>query len=78
MTAIAVPVRRPAGWTVVAGRELRDLWAGGRALTLSTVYSLFLSVVVYLLASGPTELPGTARVGDADRAAGDRRRRAWP
>jgi ABC-2 type transport system permease protein len=51
MTAIAAPVRRPAGWTVVAGTELRDLWAGGRALTLTTVYSLFLSVVVYLLAS---------------------------
>jgi len=51
VTAIAAPARSPAGWSVVAGRELRDLWAGGRALTLSTVYSLFLSIVVYLLAS---------------------------
>ena len=36
---------------VVADEELRDLWVGGRALVLITAYSLFLSVLVYLLAA---------------------------
>ncbi|MBA3735709.1 MAG: ABC transporter permease subunit [Actinobacteria bacterium] len=41
--------RRP--WTIVAARELRDLWLGGRGLTLSIAYSLLLSVLSYLVAT---------------------------
>ncbi|ADB32568.1 ABC-2 type transporter [Kribbella flavida DSM 17836] len=41
---------RPA-WLVVAGRELRDLWLGGRALVLLLAYSIMLSVTTYLTAT---------------------------
>jgi len=52
MTAASAEVgtRRPP-WTVVAGRELRDLWLGGRGLPLMVVYALLLSVTSYLVAS---------------------------
>ena len=36
---------------VVVGRELRDLWLGGRALLLTFALSLVLSVVSYLVAT---------------------------
>lgn len=36
---------------VVAGRELRDLWLGGRALLLTLGFSALLSVVTYLVAT---------------------------
>lgn len=38
-------------WRVVAARELRDLWLGGRALALMLAFSLLLSVTTYLVAS---------------------------
>lgn len=41
--------RRP--WLVVAGRELRDLWLGGRGLVLLFAYAVVLSVTTYLTAS---------------------------
>jgi ABC-2 type transport system permease protein len=41
---------RPA-WLVVAGRECRDLWVGGRGPVLVFAFSVLLSVVTYLLAT---------------------------
>lgn len=38
-------------WAVEADEALRDLWVGGRAMVLLTAYSVFLSVLVYLLAA---------------------------
>jgi ABC-2 type transport system permease protein len=37
--------------TAVVAQELRDLWLGGRALALSFLFSLLLSVIAYLTAS---------------------------
>jgi ABC-2 type transport system permease protein len=42
---------RPRAWAVVAGRELRDLWLGGRGLLLSLAFSSLLSVLSYLVAT---------------------------
>jgi ABC-2 type transport system permease protein len=47
---------RPVGvgrraWTVVAERELRDLWLAGRGLPLLLAYSVLLSVTSYLVAA---------------------------
>jgi ABC-2 type transport system permease protein len=36
----------------VARRELRDLWVGGRGLSLAFAFSVLLSVITYLAASG--------------------------
>jgi type II secretory pathway pseudopilin PulG len=36
------------GWAVVAGRELRDLWLGGRGLVLLFAFSVLASVITYL------------------------------
>jgi len=41
---------RPAGWPVVFGKELRDLWIGGKALNLTVVYALLLGVYTFLMA----------------------------
>jgi len=38
-------------WAVIARQELRDLWLGGRALTILFGFSLFLSVFTYLLST---------------------------
>jgi ABC-2 type transport system permease protein len=38
-------------WRVVAGRELGDLWLGGRGLPLLLAYTLLLSVTSYLVAA---------------------------
>jgi ABC-2 type transport system permease protein len=38
-------------WRIVFGRELRDLWVGGKALYLILIYSLLLGAYSYLLAS---------------------------
>jgi ABC-2 type transport system permease protein len=38
-------------WRIVAGQELRDLWFGGRGLTLSLAFSVLLSVIAYLVAT---------------------------
>jgi ABC-2 type transport system permease protein len=46
----AVGVGRSA-WSVVAGRELRDLWLAGRGLPLLLAYTLLLSVTSYLVAA---------------------------
>jgi ABC-2 type transport system permease protein len=47
----ATRARSTAGWVVVLGQELRDLWLGGRALVLSFAFSLLLSVIAYLTAT---------------------------
>jgi len=45
-------VERPApGWLIVMQQELRDLWLGGRGLTLMLVLSFLLSVLTYLAAT---------------------------
>jgi ABC-2 type transport system permease protein len=38
-------------WTVVAARELRDLWLAGRALPLLLVHCVLLSAIFYLAAT---------------------------
>lgn len=43
--------RSVAGWLVVAERELRDLWVGGRGLWLLVAYASLLSVTSYLTAT---------------------------
>jgi hypothetical protein len=40
----------PAWWLVLI-RELTDLWIGGKALVLVFIYTIFLSVVTYVIAS---------------------------
>jgi ABC-2 type transport system permease protein len=39
------------GWVVVLGQELRDLWVGGRGLSLSIAFSVLVSVIAYLVAT---------------------------
>ena len=39
---------RRAGWFLVAGQELRDLWIGGRGLPLTFAFSVLVSVITYL------------------------------
>jgi ABC-2 type transport system permease protein len=41
---------RPS-WLIVADREIRDLWLGGRALILLFAYAVVLSVTTYLTAT---------------------------
>jgi ABC-2 type transport system permease protein len=41
-----------APWAVVARRELRDLWLGGRGLVLAFAFSVLLSAITYAAASG--------------------------
>lgn len=38
-------------WWIVFWRELRDLWVGGKALTLILLYSLLLGIYSYMLAA---------------------------
>lgn len=38
-------------WRIVCARELRDLWIGGKALTLMLIYTVLLGVYAYLFAS---------------------------
>lgn len=40
----------PAAWWVVCGRELRDLWVGGRALVLLLVYTVIVGVASFFSA----------------------------
>jgi ABC-2 type transport system permease protein len=40
-----------SGWAIVAGRELRDTWLGGRGPLLMVVWSLILSALAYLVAT---------------------------
>src|SRR5882672_410019 len=42
---------RAPGWLVVLGQELRDLWVGGRGLSLSLALSVLVSVIAYLVAT---------------------------
>ncbi len=51
-TVIKSPARAGRSpWFVVADREVRDLWLGGRGLALLLAYSVVLSVTTYLTAS---------------------------
>jgi ABC-2 type transport system permease protein len=49
--ATSEPAAGAAPWRVVAGRELRDLWLGGRGLPLMLAFSVLLSVTSYLVAT---------------------------
>jgi ABC-2 type transport system permease protein len=40
--------RTTAGWVVVAGQELRDLWLAGRGLSLAFAFSILVSAITYL------------------------------
>src|SRR5882672_10326038 len=42
---------RAPGWLVVLGQELRDLWVGGRGLSLSLALSVLVSAIAYLVAT---------------------------
>jgi ABC-2 type transport system permease protein len=43
--------RGTPGWVVVLARELRDLWVGGRGLTLCFAFSILVSAIAYLAAT---------------------------
>jgi ABC-2 type transport system permease protein len=49
--AIARPSGQAAGWLVVAGQELRDVWLSARGPAIIIAYSLLLSLLTYLAAS---------------------------
>jgi ABC-2 type transport system permease protein len=50
--AAGAGAERPTpAWLVVAGRECRDLWVGGRGPVLVFAFSVLLSAVTYLLAT---------------------------
>lgn len=49
--AIEQPSGRSAGWLVVAGQELRDIWLSARGPAIIIGYSLLLSLLTYLAAS---------------------------
>jgi ABC-2 type transport system permease protein len=49
--AVAARQRAAPAWLVVAGRESRDLWVGGRGPVLVFAVSVLLSVLTYLLAT---------------------------
>ena len=54
MTTVEHTAARTAGtpsWAVVLGQELRDLWLGGRGLSLSFAFSVLMSVIAYLVAT---------------------------
>ena len=38
-------------WWIVCARELRDLWVGGKALSMILIYTLLLGIYAYLFAS---------------------------
>ena len=40
-----------ATWQIVGARELRDLWLGGKALSLILIYTVLLGIYAYLFAS---------------------------
>ena len=46
MSGHAIPV-----WRIVFGRELRDLWVGGKALSMLLIYTVLLGIYAYLFAS---------------------------
>jgi ABC-2 type transport system permease protein len=46
-----VAERRSSGWRTILGQELRDLWLGGRGLTLCFAFGVLLSIIAYLVAS---------------------------
>ena len=54
-SAIERPSGPSAGWLVVAGQELRDIWFSARGPSIVVAYSLLLSLLTYLAASN-TEL----------------------
>lgn len=43
--------RSTAAWRLVLGRELADLWIGGKALNLVIIYSILLGVISFVMAS---------------------------
>ena len=49
--ALEPPAAPAAGWLVVAGQELRDIWFSARGPAIIVGYSLLLSLLTYLAAS---------------------------
>jgi ABC-2 type transport system permease protein len=47
----AGPRASDAGWRIIAGREIRDLWVGGRGAWLLLGFSILLSGITYLTAT---------------------------
>ena len=50
-SAIERPSGASAGWLVVAGQEMRDIWFSARGPAIIVAYSLLLSLLTYLAAS---------------------------
>jgi len=50
-TGVGRRSRPAAGWLVVAGQELRDIWLSARGPAIIVAYSLLLSLLTYLAAS---------------------------
>jgi len=49
-------VRQPlGGWRVVCGKELRELWIGGKALNLTIAYAILLGAYTFLMARHSAE-----------------------
>jgi ABC-2 type transport system permease protein len=48
---IETPEARSAGWLVVAGQEMRDIWLSARGPAIIVAYSLLLSLLTFLAAS---------------------------
>ena len=44
-------VERSGSWRLVLARELADLWLGGKALVLLTLFSILLGITAYLMAT---------------------------
>lgn len=44
-------VTRGGSWRLVLERELVDLWLGGKALVLLTLFSILLGITAYLMAT---------------------------
>lgn len=49
--ARTAPPRASPVWRIVFGRELRDQWVGGKALTMILIYTILLGIYAYLFAS---------------------------
>ena len=45
------PARPASRWPVIARQELRDLWLGGRGMTLAFAFTVLLAVIAYLSAT---------------------------
>ena len=51
MSSASLATATSAPWWIVFTRELRELWLGGKALTLVLIYTVLLGIYSYLFAS---------------------------